>query len=69
MRIALAPQRDEPADVGAVAVQAFESVHRRFDKPVSFVHLHVPFKWASVKRTPTDIGDESAGLAGQSPSV
>jgi len=32
-----------PTDVGAIAMQPFEGAHWRFEKPVSFVHLYVPF--------------------------
>ncbi|MGJ5175603.1 helix-turn-helix domain-containing protein [Bradyrhizobium oligotrophicum] len=35
-----------PTDVGAIAMQPFEGAHWRFENPVSFVHLYVPFSLA-----------------------
>jgi len=32
-----------PTEVGAIAMQPFEGAHWRFEKPVSFMHLYVPF--------------------------
>ncbi|WP_170936959.1 MULTISPECIES: AraC family transcriptional regulator [Rhodomicrobium] len=32
-----------PTDVGAIAMQPFEGARWRFEHPVSFVHLYVPF--------------------------
>src|SRR5262245_27285944 len=33
-----------PTAVGAIALQPFEGARWRFEQPVSFVHLYVPFK-------------------------
>lgn len=33
-----------PTDVGAIAMQPFEGAHWRFQGPVSFVHIYVPFR-------------------------
>ncbi len=33
-----------PTEVGGIAMQPFEGAHWRFEGPVSFVHLYVPFR-------------------------